>query len=74
MERVQTASRMNSSLEMLFSILLNKGREAYLPAFKAKKHPMTRKNWNAHGVIVTYRVTPRVYLLNTWQFFVGDKQ
>jgi hypothetical protein len=29
------------------------------PLFKAENHPLNRKNWNAHGVIPTYRVTPR---------------
>jgi hypothetical protein len=29
------------------------------PHFKAKNHPLNRKNWNAHGVMPTYSVTPR---------------
>jgi hypothetical protein len=28
------------------------------PLFMAKNHPLNRNNWNAHGVIPTYTVTP----------------
>jgi hypothetical protein len=28
------------------------------PHFKAKNHPLNRKNWNAHGVMPTYSVIP----------------
>ena len=41
---------------------LSSEKGAYLlprgPALEVEKHPLSRKIWNAHGVIPAYRVTP----------------